>query len=195
MPARRHRCARPSAEDRWPRSASPQDQAAAAAGRSRLAWWRRLCPSSLVLAAVTVLILWVAVAELLRQGRLETVLSATPGQLAAPLLVALVVTTGICERFAAERRPVLARGHVQDACFVAMHAVVVIPLILAQRRRGRIVIRSRDRPCLVRLSLPRCLRPGRPGARQARRPAAGMLDKRSRLLAERTAFLLLKWIS
>jgi hypothetical protein len=36
-----------------------------------------------------------------------------------------VVTTGICERFRpAERRPVLPRGHVQDACFVAMHAVV-----------------------------------------------------------------------
>jgi sterol desaturase/sphingolipid hydroxylase (fatty acid hydroxylase superfamily) len=87
-------------------------------------------PSSLVLAAVTVLILWVAVAELLRQGRLETVLSAGRAELAAPLLVALVVTTGVCERFwPAERRPVLARGHVQDACFVAMHAVVVIPLM------------------------------------------------------------------
>ena len=57
-------------------------------------------------------------------------LSAGRAELAAPLLVALVVATGICERiWPAERRPVLARGHVQDACFLALHAVVVIPLM------------------------------------------------------------------
>jgi sterol desaturase/sphingolipid hydroxylase (fatty acid hydroxylase superfamily) len=44
--------------------------------------------------------------------------------------VALVVAAGICERiWPAERRPVLACGHVQDACFVALHAIVVIPLM------------------------------------------------------------------
>jgi sterol desaturase/sphingolipid hydroxylase (fatty acid hydroxylase superfamily) len=70
------------------------------------------------------------VAALLRQGRLGTVLSAGRAELAAPLLVALVVTTGTCERiWPAERRPVLARGHVQDACFLALHAIVVIPLM------------------------------------------------------------------
>ncbi len=57
-------------------------------------------------------------------------LSAGRAELAAPLLVALVVATGICERiWPAERRAVLARGHVQDACFLALHAVVVIPLM------------------------------------------------------------------
>jgi sterol desaturase/sphingolipid hydroxylase (fatty acid hydroxylase superfamily) len=96
----------------------------------RQAWWRRLCSSSFVVAGVTALVVWVAVAELLRQGRLETVLSAGRAELAAPLLVALVVATGICERiWPAERRPVFARGHVQDACFLALHAIVVIPLI------------------------------------------------------------------
>ena len=96
----------------------------------RPAWWRRLCSSSLVLAAVTILVVWVAVAALLRQGRLESVLSAGRAELAAPLLVALVVAAGICERiWPAERRPVLARGHVQDACFLALHAIVVIPLM------------------------------------------------------------------
>jgi sterol desaturase/sphingolipid hydroxylase (fatty acid hydroxylase superfamily) len=93
-------------------------------------WRRGLCPSSFVLAGITALLLWVAVADLLRQGRLETVLSAGRAELAAPLLVALVVATGICERiWPAERRPVLARGHVQDACFLALHAVVVIPFM------------------------------------------------------------------
>jgi sterol desaturase/sphingolipid hydroxylase (fatty acid hydroxylase superfamily) len=91
-------------------------------------WWRRLCPGSFVLAGVTALVVWAAVAELLEQGRLGTVLSAGRAELAAPLLVALVVGTGICERiWPAERRPVLARGHVQDACFLALHAIVVIP--------------------------------------------------------------------
>jgi sterol desaturase/sphingolipid hydroxylase (fatty acid hydroxylase superfamily) len=96
----------------------------------RPAWWRRLCPSSFVLAGITALILWAAVADLLRQGSLGTVLSAGRAELAAPLLIALVVVTGICERiWPAERRPVLARGHVQDACFLALHAVAVIPLM------------------------------------------------------------------
>jgi sterol desaturase/sphingolipid hydroxylase (fatty acid hydroxylase superfamily) len=77
-----------------------------------------------------VFLVWIAVAGLLPQGRLETVLSAGRAELAAPLLVALVVATAVCERlWPAERRPLLARGHVQDACFVALHAIVVIPLM------------------------------------------------------------------
>jgi len=97
---------------------------------ARVGWWRRACPSSVALAAVTGAVLWVAVAGLLRQGRLGTVLSAGRAELAAPLLVALVVTTGTCERiWPAERRPVHAHGHVQDACFLALHAIVVIPLM------------------------------------------------------------------
>ncbi len=119
-----------AAEDRLLLAASYQDRTAAGgqagAGLAR----RRLCLSSFVLAGLTVVILWVAVAELLRQGRLETVLSAGWAELAAPLLVALVAVTAVCERiWPAERRPVLARGHVQDACFVALHAIVVIPLM------------------------------------------------------------------
>jgi sterol desaturase/sphingolipid hydroxylase (fatty acid hydroxylase superfamily) len=95
-----------------------------------VARWRRLCSTSFVVAALTALILWAALADLLRQGRLETVLSAGRAELAAPLLIALVVATGICERiWPAERRPVLARGHVQDACYLALHAVLVIPLM------------------------------------------------------------------
>jgi sterol desaturase/sphingolipid hydroxylase (fatty acid hydroxylase superfamily) len=122
--------ARPT-EDRPPPLVSRRDLAEAGGpAGTRLAWRRRLCPSSFALAGITALVLWVAVADLLRQGRLETVLSAGRAQLAAPLLVALVVATGVCERlWPAERRPVLARGHVQDACFLALHAIVVIPLM------------------------------------------------------------------
>jgi sterol desaturase/sphingolipid hydroxylase (fatty acid hydroxylase superfamily) len=92
--------------------------------------WRRLCLSSFALAGITAVIVWAGVADLLRQGRLETVLRAGWAELAAPLLIALVVATGICERiWPAEPRPVLARGHVQDACYLALHAIVVIPLM------------------------------------------------------------------
>jgi sterol desaturase/sphingolipid hydroxylase (fatty acid hydroxylase superfamily) len=112
-------------DGRWPRPAPAGRQAGA-----RLAWWRRLCLSSLALAAVTGLLVWVAIAELLRQGRLESVLTAGRAELAAPLLVALVVATGICERiWPAERRPVLARGHILDVSYLALHAIVVIPLM------------------------------------------------------------------
>jgi sterol desaturase/sphingolipid hydroxylase (fatty acid hydroxylase superfamily) len=120
-----------AAEDRVRLAVSRQDRAAAAGQAGvRLAWRRRLCPSSFVLAGVTGVVVWAGVAELLRQGRLETVLGAGWAELAAPLLVALVVTTAICERiWPAERRPLRARGHMQDACFVALHALVVIPLM------------------------------------------------------------------
>lgn len=103
----------------------------AAGGRARFRpAWRRLCPSSFAVAGVTVIIVWAGVAELLGQGRLEAVLRAGWAELAAPVLVALVVVTGICERiWPAEPRPALARGHVQDACYVALHAIVVIPLM------------------------------------------------------------------
>ena len=116
---------------RLPRPGSrPNPAAAGDRAAAGLRWWQRACPSSVALAAVTGVVLWVAVTGLLRQGRIETALSAGRAELAAPLLVALVVATGMCERiWPAERRPVLARGHVQDACFLALHAIVVIPLM------------------------------------------------------------------
>jgi sterol desaturase/sphingolipid hydroxylase (fatty acid hydroxylase superfamily) len=105
-----------------------QPQAAVAEGEQATA--RRLYLPSFAVAAITILILWAAAADLVKQGSLETVLSAGWAQLAAPLLIALVVVTGICERiWPAERRPALARGHVQDACYLALHAIVVIPLM------------------------------------------------------------------
>ena len=131
MSASQIRVRAPARGDRLPLLAAHRDRAAVHGQPGvRLAWWRRLCPSSLVLAGITVCVLWVAVGGLLRQGRLGTVLWAGRAELAAPLLVALVVATGVCERiWPAERRPVLARGHVRDACFLALHASVVIPLM------------------------------------------------------------------
>jgi len=136
-----------ASEDLLPLVASQQGRTAAhGRARDRLTWWRRLCPSSLVLAGLTAVVLWVAVTELLRQGRLEAVLSAGRAELAAPVLMALVVGAGICERiWPAERRPLLSRGHVQDALYVALHAIVVIPLMTLLSVGSAVVIGSHAR--------------------------------------------------
>jgi sterol desaturase/sphingolipid hydroxylase (fatty acid hydroxylase superfamily) len=98
--------------------------------RARAIGARRLSLPSVGVAVLTGFIIWIAITQLLTQGRLEATLAAGRAELAAPLLVALVVATGICERiWPAERRPVLARGHVQDVCYLALHAIVVIPLM------------------------------------------------------------------
>ena len=90
----------------------------------------RLCLSSVAVAGVTAIIAWAGIADLAGQGRLEIVLRAGWAELAAPALVALVAAAGICERlWPAEPRPALARGHVQDACYLILHALVVIPLM------------------------------------------------------------------
>ena len=71
---------RPGAADGYvvPASSDHDEPVAVAVGKAgpRPAAWRRLCPASFVLAAVTVVIVSAAVADLLRQGRLQTVLSA-----------------------------------------------------------------------------------------------------------------------
>jgi sterol desaturase/sphingolipid hydroxylase (fatty acid hydroxylase superfamily) len=92
--------------------------------------WRRLSATSVLVAAITVGIVWAAVTDLLRQGSLASTLSAGRAQLAAPILIALVVAIAICEQiWPAERHRLLARGHIQDVCFAGLHALVVIPLM------------------------------------------------------------------
>ena len=119
-----------AAEDPAGLTVSGQDGATASGPAEVRLVPRRLLASSFALAGVTVVLVWTGVAELLRQGRLEIVLRAGWAELAAPVLVTLVVAAGVCERiWPAEPRPVLARGHVQDACYLALHAIVVIPLM------------------------------------------------------------------
>jgi hypothetical protein len=88
------------------------EQVQVRAGATADRWWRRLAPA-FALAGMTGLVVWVAVDELLRQGRLGTVLGAGRAELAAPLLVALVAGTGICERIWPARSP-SSRRHRPD---------------------------------------------------------------------------------
>ena len=114
---------------------------AAAAGRAgaRPAWWRRLCRSSFAVAVLTILLVWVAVTTLLRHGSLAAVLSAGRAELAAPLLVVLVVATGICERYPAGGTApgAGARPRAGCGCFLALHAILVIPLMRRFSASGR----------------------------------------------------------
>jgi hypothetical protein len=56
------------------------EQAQVRAGATADRWWRRLAPA-FALAGMTGLVVWVAVDELLRQGRLGTVLGAGRAEL------------------------------------------------------------------------------------------------------------------
>ncbi len=91
---------------------------------------RQVRASSFGVAVITGVLVGAAVADLARGGRLMGVLSAGRAELAAPLLVGLMVGTALCERrWPAEERPLFARGHLQDACYLALHAALVIPLM------------------------------------------------------------------
>lgn len=116
---------------------------AALGSAARLRCRSRLCPSSVVVAAATGLLLWVGSADLAEHGHLASVLSAGRAELAAPMLVALVVATALCERrWPAEARRMVARGHVQDALYAALHAVGVIPLMTLLSVGASVLIRT-----------------------------------------------------
>jgi sterol desaturase/sphingolipid hydroxylase (fatty acid hydroxylase superfamily) len=86
---------------------------------------------SFAVAAATGLVVWVAVLTLERHGQLGAVLSAGRAELVAPGLVALILLAALCERiWPAEPHKVLARGHIQDACFLVLYPTIVVPLMI-----------------------------------------------------------------
>jgi sterol desaturase/sphingolipid hydroxylase (fatty acid hydroxylase superfamily) len=91
---------------------------------------RRAYFPSFAIAAATGLVVWVAVLDLDRHSDAGAVLSGGRAELAAPGLVVLILVAVGCERiWPAERRRALARGHVQDACFLVLYATTVVPLM------------------------------------------------------------------
>jgi sterol desaturase/sphingolipid hydroxylase (fatty acid hydroxylase superfamily) len=72
----------------------------------------------------------IGVGTLERDGSLGAALAAGRARLVAPMVVALTVLVVVCERrWPAERRQVLARGHLQDAAFFVLHVMAVVPLM------------------------------------------------------------------
>jgi sterol desaturase/sphingolipid hydroxylase (fatty acid hydroxylase superfamily) len=91
---------------------------------------RALYLPSFALAAATGWVGWVAIRHLERHGELGTALSGGRAELAAPGLVVLIAVAVGCEQiWPAERRKALARGHIQDACFLVLYATTVVPLM------------------------------------------------------------------
>ncbi len=90
----------------------------------------RLCGPTLVIALVTAWLVWVGGSTLTRSASLGRVLAGGWAELLAPAVLVLVAVLVVCERrWPAERRELLARGHLHDATFFALHVAVVIPLM------------------------------------------------------------------
>ena len=63
-------------------------------------------------------------------GRLGATLAGGWVELAGPLFIAVVAAAVICERmWPAQPRPLLARGHLQDACFFLVYVSCVVPVM------------------------------------------------------------------
>ena len=112
-------------------TAPRQPRALAALSGSRAPGVRRcIYLPAFALAGVTAWVVLYGAMDLERRGLLGKSLAAGRGELAAPGLIALVVAVVVCEQlWPAQRRPALARGHVQDACFFVLYAAAVVPLM------------------------------------------------------------------
>jgi sterol desaturase/sphingolipid hydroxylase (fatty acid hydroxylase superfamily) len=84
--------------------------------------------SALVVGALAVVLCWRgAVAT---RGDVSALVGGARALLVGPVVLAFVAAVLVVERIApAERRPMLARGHVQDALYLVLYAVAVVPVI------------------------------------------------------------------
>ena len=100
------------------------------AGRSAESMIRKLYLPSLLLAGVTAGFVVAAVTSLRRAGALNAVIAGSRSELAGPAVIGFVLVVFTCERiWPVERRKVLARGHLQDACFFLLFATVMAPFV------------------------------------------------------------------
>lgn len=91
---------------------------------------RRLFLPSFLVAAVTATIVWLALSSLEGHHDLARALTAGREELLAPALGVMVVALAFCERVRpAEKRDLIAKGHVHDALFVLLHVATVVPLM------------------------------------------------------------------
>jgi sterol desaturase/sphingolipid hydroxylase (fatty acid hydroxylase superfamily) len=102
-----------------------------------------LSSATLGLAAATGLVLFEAVDALLGAHGLGATLHAGWSQLVAPAFVLLVLAAVACERlWPAERRPFLARGHVQDASYFVLYILAVAPFMTLLSVGSAVILRS-----------------------------------------------------
>jgi sterol desaturase/sphingolipid hydroxylase (fatty acid hydroxylase superfamily) len=98
-----------------------------ALGRRRVGWY----PPVLLILAITSGLAWQGFTALEHTGSLGRAVDSTRNELIGPLVLGLLLVVLGAERlWPAVRRPLLARGHVQDGAYLVLYAVAVVPLVL-----------------------------------------------------------------
>jgi sterol desaturase/sphingolipid hydroxylase (fatty acid hydroxylase superfamily) len=91
---------------------------------------RRLNVPSLAFGALTLWLAFVGITTLSHDGQLDSALAVGRAELAAPAFLGLVAVVVVCERiWPAQPRPLFARGHLHDLCFLAVYLLGVVPLV------------------------------------------------------------------
>jgi len=90
----------------------------------------RLYLPSILLFGVTGWLVVTGALALRERGALSSTIASSREELAGPIVIGFVLVLLACERFwPAEARKVLARGHVQDACFFLLFVTVMAPFV------------------------------------------------------------------
>jgi sterol desaturase/sphingolipid hydroxylase (fatty acid hydroxylase superfamily) len=98
------------------------------------------------IALATGLVLAEATDALVVHNGLAATMRAGWVQLVAPAFVALVAVAVVCERiWPAERRPLLARGHLQDAGYFLLYIVAIAPFMTLLSLGSAVVLGSHAR--------------------------------------------------
>jgi sterol desaturase/sphingolipid hydroxylase (fatty acid hydroxylase superfamily) len=96
------------------------------------------------IAAATAVVLAEAIDALLVHRSLGPALRMGWEQLVAPAFLALVFLAAVCERvWPAERRPFLARGHLQDAAYFLLYVLAVAPFMTLLSVGSAVILGSR----------------------------------------------------
>ena len=84
----------------------------------------------IMLASLTGWFLYLGVSALRRIGALGASIAASRAELAGPVVVVFLFGVLMCERlWPAEKRRLLARGHLQDGCFFLLFVTVMAPTV------------------------------------------------------------------
>jgi sterol desaturase/sphingolipid hydroxylase (fatty acid hydroxylase superfamily) len=96
--------------------------------RGVTAW--RLYPPTIVVAGLAGWLSWLGWDTLASYGPVHSIW-AGQFQLAGPVVTGFVLAVFLIEQIRpAQRRPMLARGHLLDMCYMLAHALVVVPIIV-----------------------------------------------------------------
>jgi sterol desaturase/sphingolipid hydroxylase (fatty acid hydroxylase superfamily) len=91
---------------------------------------RRLYPPTIAITALAAWLSWRGWEELGRVGVARSI-NAGRFELAGPAVLGFVLVVLVIEQICpAQRRPVLARGHLLDFCYAVFYALAVVPLVV-----------------------------------------------------------------